>query len=198
LSGDGTYELALISTGGTTDDGFDTREGSQTPQLLVGYTGTTPPPPTEKVVNGNFELNPVNANSWSTINWGGTPTFTWATDFVHGGTHSAKINGTSMVAANFTQNNIAISGGNVVSLSAWLKTSSFTGTGVYFAVQELNSAGVEVAGTYWESTYKTGTNDWTQFTRTWTANASTTKIFIRAIANGTGTAWFDDYSISVP
>jgi hypothetical protein len=161
------------------------------------YSGPAGPGGTSGLTNGGFESNPVNANGWITNNWSGTPVFIWATDANHSGTYSAKISGSNMTAANFTtQNNIPLGGNVTATFSGWKSMNSFSGTGVYFAIQEFDSSGVAIPSRYWESPYSTGTSGWVQDTRTWTTTANCASIMIRCIANGTGTAWFDDLSLT--
>ncbi|RKP51363.1 hypothetical protein D7Z26_16315 [Cohnella endophytica] len=149
------------------------------------------------ISNGNFELNPINANGWSAQNWNNNATFTWATDQKHGGTYSAKVNGTG-INAGYNRDGvskISIGPGQTYTLSAWMKTNGVTGTGAWVWTEQLDSLGNVISATRWDSAKQLGTNDWNKVSYTFTAAPNATNMNFYVHLNGTGTVWYDDVSL---
>ena len=150
--------------------------------------------------NGDFELNPINANSWGTQDWNSNAVFTWATDYTHGGSYAAKVSGTD-INAGYQQDysggsqKIAISPGESYTLSVWAKTDSVSGTGAWVWKEEFDSADNLISGTRWDSAKLTGTNDWQQITYTFTSAANAAKMNLYIHLNGSGTVWYDDVTL---
>lgn len=153
--------------------------------------------PSNLITNGDFEQNPVNANTWATQNWNNNASFTWATDAVHGGARAAKISGTG-VTAGYNKDDarrVVITGGQAYTLRAWLRTANVTGTGAWIWTEQFDAAGNLIAGTRWDSPKLAGTADWREITRTFTTAANAARMNLYVHLEGTGTAWYDDLSL---
>ncbi|MDF2922942.1 MAG: hypothetical protein K0R57_1856 [Paenibacillaceae bacterium] len=154
------------------------------------------------VPNAGFELNPINANTWSAFNWGGSPTVTWAGDAVHSGDHSLKV--TNAITAiggvnkDLISNRIAVSPNKSYTLKGWIKTDAVISPkpseGAYYAIGFSDSTGAWIGGSIYTNVL-TGTNGWAQVSVTVTSPSNAAKATISARLNGSGTAWFDDLQL---
>ena len=153
-------------------------------------------PPGNLLTNAGFELNPINANGWADSYWSGTPTFTWSSSVHHGGTHSAEISGTGINAAYYTGYSpyLAVTPGGNYTFSAWVDTTSLTGTGAFVAVSLFTSSGTWIENL--QTSSLTGTNGWTLLSSTITlpSNAAQADLYVYCV--GSGTAYFDDVSLA--
>lgn len=140
-----------------------------------------------------FELNPINANGWDTSYWSGSPTFTWSTTS-HSGSRSAEISGSGINAAYFTPSYIPVTAGASYTFGGWVKTSSLTGTGAFIVLSQFDSSGTWL-GNLSTSTL-TGTNNWTDLTSTVTLAPTCTQVTSYCYSYGSGTAYFDDVTLT--
>lgn len=156
---------------------------------LVTGLGTTVP-------NGDFELNPLNANGWNIFTWAGAPAVSWATDEKHGGTHSLKVVAAASASGgvNKDASRISIAPNTTYTITGWVKANSVTATsgeGAYFAIGFADSTGAWL-GTSSYTNVITGTQGWSLVSATVTSPANAASATISARLVGTGTAWFDD------
>jgi hypothetical protein len=160
--------------------------------LTVG-TGTS-------LTNGDFELNPINANGWNTFSWSGSPVITWATDEKHGGARALKVTQSSSAfgGLNKDSNRVTVLPNTSYTLTGWIKTTGVVasaGEGAYFAVGFADGAGSWI-GTSTYTNVLTGTQGWTLVTVTVTSPANAATATVSTRLNGTGTAWFDDVTLN--
>jgi hypothetical protein len=82
-------------------------------------------------------------------------------------------------------------------LTGWIKTNNAASNAVYFDIVELNNA---AAGQATNSTSKlSGTNDWTQLTKTFTTTSATRYLLVicrNNVAGNISDAWFDDITLT--
>lgn len=133
----------------------------------------------------------------------------------HSGTYSVKLietDATSRARVNFGAtgtgatintnttnlfNPIILSPSTSYTLTAWMKTSSVTGSGIRMDTNEYGgsngSTNTRVASTTGAVTLL-GTNDWTQLTTTFTTASSSAILVVLFVmpGNATGTIWIDD------
>jgi hypothetical protein len=165
-------------------------------QLYPAAGGSTPPPPpppsSNLAKNPGFESDP-NADYFP---YGGA-TFSWATDAVHGGSHSVKIVSTQP-AGTLTRwlsntTSIPAQAGATYKASAWFKTVNASDHGV-ITINFWNSSSAVLGGV--DGGTISGTTDWTQLNVQGVAPAGTAFIRIEFRLWGAGTMWTDDVTLS--
>jgi hypothetical protein len=143
--------------------------------------------------NPGFESDP-NAD-YATY---GTASYSWATDAAHGGSRSIKIvsSQSSGALTRWFSNTSSVPAvaGRTYTFTAWIKSLSVTDH-VNLAVDFWNASGTYLGSTC-NSTDLTGTSDWTTRTATCTAPANSAFVRIEFRLFGSGTAWFDDVSLT--
>ena len=175
------YEVEAVDVAGTSAYSNEVSATPSYPNLLT---------------DPGFELNPINANGWADSYWSGTPTFTWSSSVHHGGSYSAEISGSGIDAAYFTGYSpyIAVSPSTPYKFSAWVDTSSLTGTGVFVVLSLFTSTGTWIENL--QTSSLTGTNGWTQLSSTVTLPSNATQADFYLYCDGSGTAYFDDVSLT--
>ncbi|RDZ40143.1 glycosyl hydrolase [Haloferax sp. Atlit-19N] len=179
--------------------------------LFGGYgeaTGTawfdsvslTDPDGTDVLSNGSFEEStgssePAMPADWTTNTFAGTAEYTYA-DAGQDGSQSVQISSAEGADAVWLTDGISVQPETEYTLSGWIKTEN---------VQVSDSARgalFNVHSTDFETGPLTGTNDWTEVSTTFTTGADTTTVQINCLfggyGNATGTAWFDNVSLTDP
>lgn len=127
--------------------------------------------------NHNFEAS----DSWSTVSYGGTGTYTYATDQKYMGTKSMKVNktnsdGNMCVYMNF--NNFEV--GKTYTLSAYIRS---TGSVYTYATAAFGAQ-------WFDGAHVTPGDQWTRISTTLTASATSGTIYFITMG-GPGTVWID-------
>ncbi len=178
-----SYTYRVLAFNGAGNSTYSNEDTATTPQELVNH-----------IVNGEFELDPVNNNGWTAQIWSGSVTFEWATDEVRGGSHSAKI-----VCSNSEGgynkdlvDRIPLTAGYSYDLSIWVKLNGVTGDGAWIWTEQFNSSGGVIGGTRWDSSKLTGTRDWMKLSHKFTATSTAASMNLYIHFKGSGTVWYDD------
>lgn len=140
-----------------------------------------------------FESTPINANGWVINPFTNSPTFTWSASTVHGGSHSAQISGTSCLGW-FASSQAAVTSGAAYTFSSWVNTSGVTGAGATVVLSEFDSSGAWIRND--TTPALTGTNGWTYLSGSVTLASNCAKVLLDLYLNGSGTATFDDVSVT--
>ena len=85
-------------------------------------------------------------------------------------------------------------------LSGWVKTNNVPSNSIGIEKVEFTSEGLDVAGSTVSTAKLSGTNDWTQVSLTWTTDATTRYVTVRAhlsVAGNICDAWFDDIKLDL-
>jgi len=177
--------VPITTSGATTTSITVTSNASDYPYLLTINENLLPDP--------NFALTPLNANGWGYNSWTGTDSFLWNSSVYYTGcTHSAEVTGTNMVAAYDTAGDalVQVAPSTNYTFGTWVKTTSFTGTGVCAVISLFDSSGTFIENL--ATSELLGTNGWTKLSSTVTLPSNATQADFYIYAQGSGTAYLDD------
>lgn len=110
---------------------------------------------------------------------------------------ASLLGGSGPSAANQNRYLIPVYPSAAYIFTGWIKTSSITAGsgGARFKITEYDGVNTAATATR-NTTLVTGTNDWTQYTSSFTTNANTKLINLFCdLTLETGTAWYDDISL---
>ncbi|MFC5405360.1 carbohydrate binding domain-containing protein [Cohnella soli] len=166
-------------------------------QVNSGETFTMKFPKQALNSNGGVETGTTAPTGWSNWNANGHGSFQWDSSVAHWGSKSLKMTNSA------TDNSAWITVVDNLDLastyiwSGWMKTSSVSGTqGAYISV-EAKDAAYNVLAVY-RIPYVTGTNDWKKVELAFNPPAGTVHLLLEGnLYSATGTAWFDDFELSV-
>ncbi len=97
---------------------------------------------------------------------------------------------------NWSQNLLQPLSGKVLHVSAWIRTEEATEAAVWIQCWRKNPWGVLKYMSSSETVPRFGTQDWDEVAFTVTVPKETDFITLRCVLLGTGTAWFDDLSVT--
>ncbi|WP_380680849.1 DUF7133 domain-containing protein [Salinigranum sp. GCM10025319] len=149
--------------------------------------------------NGGFEEStggeaPVPAE-WSTNTFAGSAEYTYA-EVGQDGSRSVQISSSEGADAVWFADGVEVEPETEYTLSGYIRTEDVQVEG------SARGALFNVHTTDFETDTLTGTNDWTEVSTTFTTGADTTTVQINALfggyGNATGTAWFDNVSLTDP
>jgi len=184
----------------------NTLTATETPTATRTPTPTnTPTPMANLIVNSGFEdgsYAPTNhPTGWSTDAWQNTSTFRWDNSISHSGTNSVKIISSTPNDARWIQT-VSVTPNTDYILSGWIKTQN---------VAKDPTAALDIGANLcllgnlqdplWDhSPDLKGTNDWTYVTFHFNSGNRSSVIVAARLgywsATATGTAWFDDITLT--
>ncbi len=139
------------------------------------------------VENSGFEYG---MNNWSCTGAAPTVTNTAAWE----GAYSLE-----MQAAGITYQDVPTYGGEPLTFSGMIKTSGLSGTGAYYKIDYYNASGDNsnnlISGASVQTSYATGTQDWTRLSMIATAPSNANHACVQCILNGSGAVYFDDVKL---
>ncbi|WP_226022988.1 PVC-type heme-binding CxxCH protein [Halomicrobium salinisoli] len=148
--------------------------------------------------NPSFEetQSAVGPDGWSTNTFGGSADYTYVEGTAHSGDHSVQISSSDGADAVWYAM-ASVEPETEYTLSGWIRTEQ-----VETQSDSALGALFNVHTTDYETDVLTGTNDWTEVSVTFTTGADVSELQINALfggyGNATGTAWFDDVSLTGP
>lgn len=167
---------------------FDNPRSWEVPDFLKG---------SGELVNGGVEQGQnVTPTGWKNDPSDEQHIASWSTDAPHSGERCLKTVVTPNAAPTWVstrQDGLRLIPGERYTLSGWVRTENVTGSvGIYIHVGNPGNFMVTspMAGA------KTGTNDWHQVSTEFTVPKDAYMADLGTVLYGTGTAWFDDISLS--